>query len=166
MWTNIVGGLLLVIVGSFAIQWLLPRNLRGRAASRHYLKRDAAPILGFFGLVLLGLSFVEALRGGMIIAWGWGDAVGLVAGIALWITLTYWWSLPVAPTRRNGSALRLAWRIVTTYGLLFLFALLALNIAVRVMGAMLEVFLAGALGMLIIATAVAIFTKSTAPSRQ
>ncbi len=167
MWTRIVGGLVVLIVLSFAVQWVLPQNMRTRKGpARQYLKWDIAPLLGFFGLLLLGLSLVEAFRSDTVIAWGSGDVLGLIAGIVLWTALLYAWRQPMPPIRKRESSLRLAWRIVRTYGIVFLFALLALNIAIRMIGSMVEVFVAGAAGVFIMAIAVVIFTRSTVTSQE
>jgi hypothetical protein len=158
MWMRIVGSLLLLIVLSFAVQWVLPRSMRTRQGpSRQYLRRDVAPVLGFIGLLLLVLSFVEAFRSGTVLVWGWGGGLGIIASIILWVVLTYLWGQPAPPARKKPSSLGLAIRIIRTYALPFLFLLLGLNVAVRLMGSTVEVFLSGALGIFVIAAAVAIF---------
>jgi hypothetical protein len=165
MWIRIVEGLLLLIVLSFAIQWVLPRNMKTRKApARQYMRRDVAPVLGFIGLLVLVLSFVEAYRDGMVLAWGWGGGLGIVASIVLWVILIYLWGQPAPPARKNPSSLGLAIRIIRTYALPFFLVLLGLNVAIRLMGSTAEVFLSGALGIFVIATAVAIFAGARQPA--
>lgn len=165
MWTRIVGGLVLLIGASFGIQWLFPRT-RGQKVSRQYVRWDVAPIVGFLGLILAALSLVEAQRGDVILAWGLGGAFGLVLGLGMWVALVYWWNQPAVPARKNESSLRLAWRFIRTYGILFLLALFGLNIAIRWLGASLEVFTAGALGVFVMATAAAVFARTAVAGKR
>ena len=163
MWTRVVGSLVVLVLVTFVIQALLPRRARGRKiASAQYLRWDIAPLLGFFGLVLLVLSLVEAGRQEVIVAWGWGGGLGLVAGIGLWVALAYWRSQPsyAASSAKSPSTLRILWRIVSTYGIVLVVALLGMNLAIRWIGAALEVFLAGALAIFVIALSIALFTRA------
>ncbi len=155
MWTRIVGLLILLIVLSFAIQWVLPRSARGRKIdSRRYLRWDIAPIIGFFGLVLLALAFLDAFQQTVVYAWALGSGAGLLAGASLWLA---WRPLP--PPAKREPAWRLVWRFLRTYGLIFVIALVALNIGVRFLGAALEVFVAGAAGILLLAMAALVFLR-------
>jgi hypothetical protein len=165
MWTRIVGGLVLLIGASFGVQWLFPRT-RGQKVSRQYVRWDVAPIVGFLGLLLAALSFVEAQRGDVIPAWGLGGAFGLVLGLGMWVALMYWGNRPAAPARKNESAFRLAWQFIRTYGILFLIALFGLNVAIRWLGAALEVFTAGALGVFVMATAAAVFARTAVAGKR
>ncbi len=158
MWTRIVGGMVVLLVASFAVQWVLPRSMRARRpASRQYLKKDVAPVLGFFGLLLVVLSLIQAVRNGMLIAWGSGGGLGLVASVVLWVALVYLWGQPEPPVRKKESSIRVALRIIRSFGLPFILCLLVVNIAVRVLGIVAEIFLAGAFGIFIVAIAVAVY---------
>ncbi len=155
MWERIVGLLILLIFLSFAIQWVLPRGTRGRKIdSRRYLRWDIAPIIGFFGLVLLGLAFLEAFRQTVTYAWALGSGAGLLAGASLWLA---WRPLP--PNGKREAAWRTAWRFIRTYGLIFVVVLLGLNIGVRVLGAAIEVFVAAAAGIIMLAMAALVFVR-------
>ncbi len=166
MWTRIVGGLVLLIAASFGAQWLLPGTRGENARSKQYVRWDIAPIFGFLGLLLVVLAFLEALRGAILLAWAIGSAFGLVLGLGMWFALVYWWNQPATPVQKKESSLRLALRFVRTYGILFLLAIFGLNIAVRLLGAAIEVFAGGALGIFIIATAAAVFIRATATGKQ
>lgn len=165
MWTRIVGGLLLLIGASFGVQWLFPRT-RGQKVSRQYVRWDVAPILGFLGLLLAALSFAEAQRGDVVLAWGLGGAFGLVLGLGMSVALIYWSNQPASRAPQDQSALRLALRFIRTYGILFLFALFGLNLAIRWLGAALEVFTAGALAVFIMATAAAVFARTAVAGKR
>jgi hypothetical protein len=164
MWINIVLSLVLLLAVTYLIQWLVPSTRGRKGSSRQYLKWDIAPIIGFFGILLLALSFVEAARRAALLAWGLGSALGLIATTGVWIALTYWWSLPPRPAQRRVSLLRMVFRIVRTYGLVFLIVLLGLNLSIRYFGSAIEVFVSGTLGVLVIGMATAVFTR--VPSRQ
>ncbi len=158
-WTNIVVTLVMLIALTYLVQWLVP-STRGRpGAARQYIQHDVAPILGFFGLVLLALSFVEALRLLAMLAWALGAAFGLVAALGLWIALTFWWGLPRPTEQRRTSPVRILFRIVRTYGIVILVGLLGLNIGVRLFGPAVEMFISGALGVLVIGAAAAVFRR-------
>ncbi len=155
MWERIVGLLVVLIILSFAIQWALPRKTRGRKIdSRRYWRWDIAPIIGFFGLVLLALAFVEAFRQTVLTAWAVGSGAGLLAGASLWLA----WR-PLRQNSKREAAWRVAWRFIRTYGLVFVVVLLGLNIGVRFLGAALEVFVAAAAGIVLLATAMLVFVR-------
>lgn len=160
MWTRTLGTLVLLIAASYVAQALFPQA-RGRPREpKPYLMWDLAPLLGFFGALLLVLSFVEALRQQVLVAWGGGSALGLVAGLGLWLTLAYGGSRSTAidpPARKKESTWRLMWHFLRTYGPPLLLVSLALNVAIRWMGSALEVFAAGAAGVFVIALALAVF---------
>ncbi len=155
MWLRIVGLLIVVIVLSFAIQWVLPRNTRGRKIESHrYLRWDVAPIIGLVGLVLLALTFLEAARQTVVYAWALGSGAGLLAGASMWLA---WRPLP--PDGKREAAWRVAWRFIRTYGLLFIVVMVGLNIGVRFLGAALEVFVAAAAGIVLLAMAALVFVR-------
>ncbi len=159
MWTNIILTLVMLIALTYLIQWLVP-STRGRpGAARQYMRHDIAPIVGFFGLVLLVLSFAESARLLATLAWALGAGFGLVAALGLWIALTFWWGLPRPAVQRRASPVRILFRIVRTYGIVILVGLLGLNLAVRLFGPAIEVFISGALGVLVISAAAAVFRR-------
>lgn len=152
MWTRIVGALLVLIVATFAIQWVLPRNARGRGISaRQYLLYDITPIIAFFGVLLILLSLVEAARLGFIYAWSWGGGLGLLASIGFWLARPYAWQPPAAGKRE--PVWRLAWRLVRTFGPILLVVLIVLNLLTRWLGPIVEVFAAGAFGIFVVVIA-------------
>lgn len=160
MWTRVFAALVLLLIASFAIQALIPRRARARKmAPRLYMQWDVAPVIGFFGAILLALSFAEAVRREVIAAWGWGSASGLIASASVWAALVYRQSHPARNAQRETTG-PAAWRLVRRYGAVLLFAVLGLYLAVRLFGAALEVFIAGALGVLVIAMAVAVFARN------
>jgi len=152
-WTNIVGGLVLLIVATYVIQWLVPSSRSKGTRRRQYLRWDIAPIIGFFGVLLLGLSFAEAARLGVIASWGWGILLGLLISAGVWWLLSF---------RQNRAARRQVsvWQILRRYGTPVIAAAIGMYLAVRVFGAALEVSVAAALGLLVIAAAVALFVGS------
>lgn len=159
MWTNLLLTLIMLIALTYLVQWLVP-SMRGRpGAARRYIRHDVAPIIGFFGLILLALSFAESVRLLAMLAWALGAAFGLVAALGLWITLTFWWGLPRPAAQQRASPVRILLRIVRTYGIVVLVGLLGLNIAARLFGHAIEVFISGALGVLVIGAAAAVFRR-------
>ncbi len=151
-WTRIVGALVLLIGISFLAQWLLPRRTSG-TTRRKYLRWDIAPIIAFFGALLLALSFAEAARDELIAPWGWGAAFGLLVSLGAGAALGY---------RRNRAARppASAWSLLQRFGTLLLAAVLGLYLSIRVFGTALEVFVAAAFGILVVASAVALFVKN------
>ncbi len=159
MWTRIVGALVLLVAVSYIIQWLLPKQTRGRRiSSRQYVMWDVAPLLGFFGLLLLLLSGIAAVQQSNWIAWLWGGGIGILIGAVSWIALAQ--TAPPATARAQPSALRIALTLVKTYGLFVLIAFLVLNLAVRWLGAAFELFMASGLGAVILVGALAIFSAA------
>jgi|GEM_PF-793706 hypothetical protein len=156
MWAQIVGALVVLVITTYVIQFFIPRSARSNAR-RASARWDIAPLLGFFGALLLALSLTEALRRAVIEAWAWGSALGLVASVVFWIALGYRENVTQP---RSESALRATFRIVRTYGTLVLVIVLGVYLAARVFGAVVEVFVAGAIGILIVAMAVRIFVRA------
>ena len=155
MWSQIVGTLAVLVVATYVIQFLLPRARGG--TRRTSARWDIAPVIGFFGVLLLALSLTEALRRVVIEVWLVGIVLGLVLSAFLWIALGSW---EIAPTRQRGSALLATIRLIRTFGLPVLIALIGVYLAVRFIGAVVEVFVSGLLGAAIIALAVWIFLIS------
>jgi len=152
MWSQIVGTLVVLVVATYIIQLVLPRARGG--ARRTSARWDIAPVIGFFGVLLLALSLTEALRRVVIEVWLVGIVLGLVLSAFLWIALGSW---EIAPTRQRGSALLATIRLIRTFGLPVLIALIGVYLAVRFVGAIVEVFVSGLLGAAIVALAIWIF---------
>ena len=152
VWSRIVGGLLVLIVILFLVQWILPRGPSNLAARRHYLRRDIAPILGFFGILILALSLAEAVRRDVIPAWGWGIALGMLVSVALGALWNY---------RKNRTLVnRSLWYYVRRFGSLVVAVIIGMYLAVRVFGVSLQVFVASTLGVVTLALAIFIFTTN------
>src|SRR5512141_2396335 len=101
MWFRILLLAVALIAISFVLERLLPKTGRGRRISSYrYLAWDIAPLLGFFGIVLLGLSLVEGLHQLVMCVWLGGSIAGLVAGVVLWIALMQTLRAP-PPARRE-----------------------------------------------------------------
>lgn len=152
MWTQIVVTLFLLVVATYALQLFLPRSRQGQA--RTSARWDVAPMLGFFGVLLLALSLMEALRRTLVDAWAWGILLGLILGVAVWVGAQ---AQPATPIQKKGSALLATWRILRTYGIAIIAAVIGTYLAGRIFGSIVEVFVSGALGVLIIAIAVRMF---------
>lgn len=155
MWSQIVGILAILVVATYAIQLFLPHARGG--ARRTSARWDVAPVIGFFGILLLALSFTEALRRVVIEVWLVSLLLGLLLSAFLWIALG---SRAPSPARARGSALLATIRLIRTFGLPVLFALIAVYLAVRIVGSVVEVFISGLLGTAMIAMAVWIFLIS------
>jgi hypothetical protein len=150
LWLRIVVGLVFLLVATFLLQWLLPRGKSKRASRSRLLRWDIAPTVGFFGAVLLGLSFAAASQHAAILEWTWGVVLGLVLGIVAWIMNGY---RRVTPAARRPSL----WGRVQQYGKAAIALAVGLYLSVRVLGLALEVFSAAVVGMLVLAAAVALF---------
>jgi hypothetical protein len=155
MWSQIIGVLILLIVATYVIQLFLPRTRGG--AQRTSVRWDVAPVIGFFGILLLALSFAEAVRRVVIEAWLVGIALGLVLSAFLWIALG---NRETRAPRARGSALLAMIRTIRTFGLPVLLALAAVYFAVRIVGTVVEVFVSGLIGAAVIAMTVWIFLVS------
>ena len=157
MWLQIVAALLVLIVATYVVQLFLPRDKTRPGARRNYARWDIAPLLGFIGALVLALSLTEAARGAVIEAWAWGLGLGLALSVTFGIVLIY--SHDALP-QKNESASRATWRFVRTYGVLAIFAAIGVYLAVRIVGAALEVFVTSAVGVWLVAMAAALFAKS------
>jgi hypothetical protein len=155
MWSQIVSALIVLIVVTYVIQFFLPRTRGG--ASRTSARWDLAPLIGFCAVILLALSFLEALRRVMIEAWLIGIACGVVAGALLWVALGA--RADLLP-RQSGSAIVATIRAIRAFGLPVLFTLIGVYLAIRFIGALVELFIAGLLGAIILALAVWLFLAS------
>lgn len=151
LWTQIVGGLLLLIILSYLIQWLLPRGKSKAQARSRYLRWDVAPLVAFIGVILLGLSFAQAVQANDIVQWGGGAVFGLIVSGGAWMRGMYRPN-PV-PGKRLG-VLQTARR----YGTVVIGLSIGLYLGVRFFGAPLQVLVAGTFGVCAIVFAVALFT--------
>lgn len=160
MWLRIVLVMVALILISFPLQWLLPKPSQARRIEGYkYLMYDIAPLLGFFGVLLFALSLAQAAQQQAILAWALGDGLGIVAGACLWIAFAQSFRAKQAgPSRASG--LRIAFRLVKTYGLVVLIALLGVNIAIRWLGPALEVLLAAALGVTLVVSGIGVFVQA------
>jgi cobalamin synthase len=141
---------MLLVVATYLIQWLVPHSKSKAVPRRQYLRWDIAPVVAFFGVLLLVLSFAEAARRDYIAPWGWGIALGLLISAGVWVLMAY---------RQNRAARgRMGiWQSIQRYGTLVIALAIGLYLAVRVFGAALEVLAAAALGLFVLAAAVAMF---------
>lgn len=155
MWSQIVGAFVLLIVGTYVVQFFLPRTGRS-SANRANARWDIAPALGFFGALLLVLALVEAIRQSIIDIWAWGMALGLILSIVTWVVMGY----RAAPVLPKGSALVATFRILRAYGMIIFFAVIGVYLAVRFAGSVIDVFIASALGLVIVTIALRIFVGS------
>ena len=125
VWGRIVGVFLVLIVITFLVQWILPRKSK-QAARRQYLRRDVAPMIGFFGILILGLSFAEAGRREVIPAWGWGVVLGVAVSFSLWVIWNYLNSQP--PIERS------LWYYIRRFGVPVVAVIIGMYLAIRVFG--------------------------------
>ncbi len=150
IWSRVVIVLLLLLIATYLIRWLVPRGASKGISRNQYLRWDIAPIVGFFGALLLVLSFAQAATSQVIEPWVYGAAGGLLISVGAWILGVY---RPNRAARGRAGFLQTLQR----YGTLVIAAIIGLYFAVRVFGAALEVLVAGALGTFVVAAAVAMF---------
>ena len=150
LWGRVVGGLALLVVISYLVQWILPRGQSKATARRRYLRWDVAPLVAFFGAVLLALSFTQALESDAIATWGWGAALGMVVSIGAWLLGFY------RPNQPQGKRLGVL-QIVRRYGPPVIGTALGLYLAIRIFGTIVQVFAAGTLGVCAVVFALALF---------
>jgi hypothetical protein len=152
VWLRIVGALVLLILATYLVRWLVPR--RGAPVNRHqFVRWDLAPIVGFFGTLLLALSFALAVQNDAVAPWGWGFAFGFVVSALGWMLGIY---RPNGHRRKRAGVGLGVKRLVPPA----LVLLIGLYLAVRVLGAALEVFAAAAFGVGVLALAVTLFVGS------
>ena len=145
----------LLFLALYIFQYFFFRNrARGNLKPARW---DIAPVVGFLGAVLLALSFIEALRSNVMESWRWGLALGLIVSASIGVSVIYGWKRP-APSRE--PVLRAAWQLVRAFTLPLVIALFGIVISVRIIGAVLEVFLASALAIVMITLAVSMFANA------
>lgn len=152
MWTQIVGGMILLIVGTYAIQLFVPRSRSN--PSRTSARIDVAPALGFFGVLLIALSLTESIRRSVIEAWAWGVAIGVILGIGVWIAFGYRIDTPV---QKSQSALLATFRLVRAFAMPAILVVIGIYLAVRIFGPTVEVLIANTFGVVLIVIALRIF---------
>lgn len=152
MWTQIVVTLILLIIGTYVVQFFLPRAGQSNA-NRANARWDVAPALGFFGALLLALSLVEAIRQSIVDMWAWGIVLGALLSVVTWVVLNY----RPAPVLPKGSALMATLRILRAYGTLIVLAVIGVYLVVRFAGSVIDVLIASALGLVIVTMALKIF---------
>ena len=145
---------MLLIVGTYAIQLFMPRARSN--SSRTSARTDIAPALGFFGVLLIALSLAEAIRRTVIEAWMIGIVLGLGVGIGAWVALGYRFDAP-APVSRNQSALLATFRLVRAFAVPTIAVVIGIYLIVRIVGPIVLVLLANALGVVLIVVALKIF---------
>ena len=150
LWTQIVGTLVVLIVLSYLIQWLVPRGKANATARRRYLRWDIAPLVAFFGAVLLVLSFAQAVANDILAPWGGGAVLGLIASGGAWMLGLY------RSNPASGKRLGLL-QSIRRYGPPVIGVSIGLYLAVRIFGTALQVLVAGTLGVCAILFAVALF---------
>jgi hypothetical protein len=157
VWGRIVGVFVVLIVITFLVQWILPRGKSKQALRRQYLRRDVAPMLGFFGILILGLSLAEAVRQEVIPAWGWGVVLGVLVSFTLWVMSNY---------RNNQSLIeRSLWYYIRRLGIPVIATIIGIYLAVRMFGSTIQVFVASVLGIALMTLAIFLFAKNV-PSSQ
>lgn len=155
MWSQIVAGMILLVVVTYAIQFFLPRQKTN--SSNANARWDIAPMLGFFSFLLLALSLVEAIRRSVLEAWALGLAVGLILSVGIWIVFA---NRAIIILPKSNSALVATYRLVRAFGVPVIVLVVGIYIAVRVFGSGLEVFLAGAGGIVLMTVALRIFMNA------
>ena len=78
MLSTVVTVVAVLVIANLALE--LPYFAGTRAPSRTRVRWETAPVIGFLGMVVLGLAFVEATRRGRLDAWRWGMVLGIVLG--------------------------------------------------------------------------------------
>lgn len=156
MWSQIVVTLIALVIATYIIQLFLPRSRQGQ--SRTSLRWDVAPMLGFFGVLLLALSLIEAWRRTLIEAWGAGILLGVILGVAVWVGAQ---AQPLPAVQKNGSALLATFRFLRTFGVIIVVATVGIYVAGRILGPLVEVFVSGALAILLVAIAARMFAGGT-----
>ena len=85
----------------------------------------------------------------------------MVVGVALWVSTQ---AQPNAFIQKKGSALLATFRFLQSYGIVIIVAVITTYLAGRILGSIVEVFISGALGVLLIIIAVRMFA-SGAPTQ-
>jgi len=153
MWTQIISALIVIIVATYVLQLFVPRARAGSRSTN--LRWDIAPVIGFFGMLLLALSLTEAYRRAVLDAWLWGGVLGLLAGLGASIFFRHVRRVP----QRSESALWATIRLIRTYGTLVLIIAISIYLSVRIFGPVVEVFIAGAGGVFICVLAFSLFVR-------
>lgn len=149
LWLRIVVALVLLVIATYLIQWLVPHR-GAKANRRQYMRWDVAPIVGFFGVLLLALSFALAVQTDAVVQWGWGFVFGFVVTVLAWMLGIF--QKNQLTRKRTGIK-----QIVQRYVPLTIAVLVGLYLAVRILGAVLEVFVVAALGVFVLTVAVTLF---------
>ena len=156
VWGRIIGVFAVLILITFLAQWIVPRGKTKQTARRHYLRRDVSPMLGFFSILILGLSLAEALRREILLAWGWGIVLGVVFSFSLWVIWNY--------NANQSTAPHSLWYYIRRLGAPVIASIIVIYLAVRVFGVTVEVFVSSALGIAILTSAIFLFAKSSVTS--
>lgn len=153
LWAQIVAALVILLVVTYLLQMVLPRSRSNGIPRRQYLRWDVAPVVGFFGALLFGLSLALAAQQEVIVQWGWGLAFGVIVGAGAWV-------LRSRGKNRPAQAASGPWAYLQRYGKFALAAAIGLYLSLRVLGAGFEVFAGAAVAVLILASAAAMFIEN------
>jgi hypothetical protein len=156
VWGRIIGVFAVLILITFLAQWIVPRGKSKQTARRQYLRRDVSPMLGFFSILILGLSLAEALRREILMAWVWGIVLGIALSFSLWVIWNY--NAIQSPAHRG------LWYYIRRLGVPVVASVIAIYLAVRVFGVTVEVFVSSALGIALLTSAIFLFAKSSVTS--
>ncbi len=155
MWNQIINLFLILIAATFIVQFFLPRPAQP-SPRRTNLQWDIAPLIAFFGVLLVGLAFVESLRQHVIEAWALGSGIGVLGAISVGIAR--------ATRQESVAPPKSSWRTILqtmrTVGVSVAVVALSAYLAIRFFGAAVEVFLAGAFGIVLIGIGILVFADT------
>ncbi|MBI5650825.1 MAG: hypothetical protein HZC40_10350 [Chloroflexi bacterium] len=149
MWNYIVAAFAILIAATFVIEKIFYRNKPRTAPRRMVWSRELAALVAFAGVLLIVLSFAEAMRQAALASWLWGIGFGaLVAVIAL--------ASGVFQTRVSARG---AMSVLRAYGIALIIAVVGIYLAMRVIGATFQIFFQGGLSVFALGASIAMFAR-------